>query len=409
MARLPADGDSSQSRSSGSIQSTPNFPSAPAAGNTTELDGGHDEAGQTDAGTTAAVLGAHEATMGRTDDEEDGKVEGSTSLPLGGAANPTQNVALTDPQEAVANDDARKADQSVDEAAALHEAAKLPDTHGLGRAEKPLQDFTASTYSYVDGIAKTGGTAVTPPRPSVLAESKFELVGDNSETATTLADPAAETDVATVEELGGGQAPSGQGKESVGEATIPKMELAGEDSGAVTISTDPAVETDVVTAEELGGGQTLAGHGKESDGEATMPKMELVEEGSEAVISHADPAVVTDVETTQDQDHNREINGAKDSEATADPEGAFIPSDCFTGAKHGYVFKTGDKGLGLYVEGYVDRPVKGQPMPSHRPWNAGPGELAIRRGPLGPIPKPFKKVVPFRTRKEKDAAEESDM
>ncbi|CAN0554647.1 unnamed protein product, partial [Ectocarpus sp. 8 AP-2014] len=31
-------------------------------------------------------------------------------------------------------------------------------------------------------------------------------------------------------------------------------------------------------------------------------------------------------------------------------EEVFVSSSCFTGAKDGYVFKTGDKGLGFYVD-----------------------------------------------------------
>ncbi|CAM9101749.1 unnamed protein product, partial [Hapterophycus canaliculatus] len=89
-------------------------------------------------------------------------------------------------------------------------------------------------------------------------------------------------------------------------------------------------------------------------------------------------------------------------------EGVFVLAACFTGARPGYVFKTGDKGLGFYVDGYIDHSARGALVVSHRPWNAGPGEQANRRGPLGPIPKPFKKIVPFRTRQEKKAAEESD-
>lgn len=362
MARLPADGTSVQTCSSGSIQSTPSLLAAPAAEKTTEQDDdGHDAGNLSakplaepvpDVGNTAvAVLDAHEAAAGRTGGEEGREVESSTSLPPGEGVSPTpEAVERTDSQEACPAvhqeleigavaliDDAteEKADQSVDAAAILHEDAKLPDTQAVAASTPPCVDDIGDSSS----AAETGGTTCTvaPARPSVLAETKLELVGEYSEAVVTLADPATETDV------------------------------------------DAAVE--------LGGGQALTGHGEESEGESTSPKSPPLK---------------------QDRNSDLETDGAQDSEANPEQEGVFIPSKSFTGAQLGYAFKTGDKGLGFYVDGYVDQPVRGKPMSSHRPWNAGPGEQAIRRRPLGPIPKPFKKIVPLRTRKEKKAAEESD-
>lgn len=365
MARLPADGNSVQSSSSGSIQSTPS--AAPAAGNMTEQDGGHDEARHTGEGDhlsakplaepvpsagTAPVLDAHEAAEGCAGDGDEKGQEVESSIPpiQGDGASPTAQVALTASQEAcppvhpeleiggaAPNDDASmgKKDQS------LREDAKLPSVQGV---EKPLQAFTNRTACVDDSVdsysaAETGGTTVvTPPRPSILAEGSLALVHENS--------------------------------------------------GATTRAAGPAVETGVETAEELGGGQALAGQEEESEGEASTPKSPPRKQGRKS---------------------DSETDGEQDSEADPEQEDVFIPSKGFTGAKPGYVFKTGDKGLGFYVEGHVDQPVRGKPMLSHRPWNAGPGELAIRRGPLGPIPKPFEKIVPFQTRKEKKAAEESDM
>lgn len=369
MARLPADGKSVQSRSSGSIQSTPSLSAAPAAEKTTEQDGhetGCTDAGNhmsakpltepvSDAGTTTStpVLGAHDNALGRIGDEEGQKVESSTSLPSGECASPTPEDALTAPREAcpdahpelqigdvALNGGASmgRTDQCLHAASVLHEDAKLPDTHG---EERPLQVFTTHTPSCVDVVAdscsavENGGT-VTPPPPSVLAEVNVELVAENSEAVTTIADPAAQTDKETTEEPGGGQALAGQ----------------------------------------------------ERDGETTTPKSPPPE---------------------QDRKSDRETDGAQDYEANPEQEDVFIPFKCFNGARPGYVFKTGDKGLGFYVEGYVDEPLSAKPPSSHRPWNAGPGDQAIRRAPLGPIPKPFKKIAPFRTREEKKAAEESDM
>lgn len=274
MMRLPADGKSVQSRSSGSIQSTPSLSAAPAAEKTKEPDGGHDEAGHSDAG--------------------------NHPLPATPVAEPVPSAGISVP---------------------------VLDEH----------------------------------------EAVAGLTGDEERQEV-------------------------EKKESEGEeATIPKIELVDGESDAVTTTAavaDPAAEADLEAAEELGDGKALAGQVNESQGKAVTPELPPLE---------------------QDRKSDREADGAHDSEANPEEEEVmFIPSKCFTGAKLGYVFKTGDKGLGFYVEGYVDQPVRGKLMSAHRPWNAGPGELAIRRGPLGPIPKPFMKIVPFRTREEKKAAEESD-
>lgn len=86
----------------------------------------------------------------------------------------------------------------------------------------------------------------------------------------------------------------------------------------------------------------------------------------------------------------------------------FSPSECFTGGKPGYVFKLGDKGLGFYVDGYASRPTQRERISLRRPWNAGPGEEAIRRGPMGPVHKLFKKEKMPSNREQMKAAEESD-
>lgn len=89
----------------------------------------------------------------------------------------------------------------------------------------------------------------------------------------------------------------------------------------------------------------------------------------------------------------------------------FVPSATFAGGKQGYVFKRGDCGVGYYKDGYVDRPKRGSQTPTRRPWNAGPGDDAVRRGPIGPILKPFKNIPTLKnhTEKQGNAAEESDM
>ncbi|CAN0064939.1 unnamed protein product, partial [Discosporangium mesarthrocarpum] len=65
----------------------------------------------------------------------------------------------------------------------------------------------------------------------------------------------------------------------------------------------------------------------------------------------------------------------------------FIPSEKFDGARPRYVFKVDDQGLGYYVEGYIPTKTR-RAQAVHRPWNAGPGEEAITRGPFGPLKEP---------------------
>lgn len=96
------------------------------------------------------------------------------------------------------------------------------------------------------------------------------------------------------------------------------------------------------------------------------------------------------------------------AELDSNQGGVFLPSKSFDGAKDGYVFRLGDKGLGFYVDGYVDRPTKAKHAPLHRPWNAGPGDDVIRRAPIGPVHKPFKKSK-TRPREGTSAAEEPNM
>lgn len=89
---------------------------------------------------------------------------------------------------------------------------------------------------------------------------------------------------------------------------------------------------------------------------------------------------------------------------------SFWPSSTFTGGNPGCVFKLGDRGLGFYVDGYIDRVTKDSCVPAPRAWNAGPGDNAIRRGPIGPIRKPVRKITTLRKRKDEQvhAGEDSD-
>ncbi|CBJ27253.1 hypothetical protein Esi_0063_0079 [Ectocarpus siliculosus] len=183
-------------------------------------------------------------------------------------------------------------------------------------------------------------------------------------------------------------------------ASPPPLVLANVTSEALSANPEASLRqaelnavSDVEIEEQEEGGPTLTDHEEEKQENATSVTCpQNQDEGS-----------------TQDMKESQDAEETEDSDwANPKDEGVFVSSSCFTGAKDGYVFKTGDKGLGFYVDGYVDRQARRKRSLSHRPWNAGPGEQATKRGPLGPAPKPFKKIVPYRTQKEKRAAEEND-
>lgn len=407
MARLPADGESVQSRSSGSIQITSSTPLALAVEATTgttqfvenmKQDGGQEEEGQLHAGsqvatplddppdnrTTAAAVDAHEDKGGCTVDEEGQEVENSTNLPpVEGVsctehADDTTGATLTDvaidaihtaevaqsyPQEAFPT-----VKPEFENAAAVH-----TDGAREGKAEGIDGPTTLHTSDEEAKLSETEGGGEVP-------RTKFEEHFQASTTTFTCIDDTLESRPAVeTREIEALSQPFVKGEA--------KSELVGVNTETGMVAECEAV-TDVETAKELEGGQALAGQGKEDEEESSIVKSPSLD---------------------QDEEHTLEIDGARDSEANPEQEDVFFSSESFTGARLGYVFKTGDKGLGFYVEGYVSQSTRGNPVSSHRPWNAGPGEEAIRRGPLGPIPQPFKKIVPYRTRKEKKAAEESDM
>lgn len=144
---------------------------------------------------------------------------------------------------------------------------------------------------------------------------------------------------------------------------------------------------------------------------------QLVNGGSEALVACTEEEGMSNVEA------RRTIASHKEASTTTPPspekvydgdkpdpteEEVFFLCQSFTEAKPGFVFKLGDRGLGFYVDGYVDRPTKEKCKTSHPPWNAGPGNDAIRRAPMGPVPKPFKRIPTRGASEEAKAAEESD-
>lgn len=139
--------------------------------------------------------------------------------------------------------------------------------------------------------------------------------------------------------------------------------------------------------DETPNGELLcAGTEHDSDDNAERPCTLVVQE--EASMSPCEESL---------EQRKAEENGRSGSDAVyREQVEVFLPSEKFTGSKRGYLFKLGDKGLGFYEDGYVDCPTKGKHGTSHRPWNAGPGKDAIRRGPMGPAVKPFTRFKTLR-------------
>lgn len=409
MARLPLDGESVQSRSSGSIQVSPSTPLALAAeataGPTPSVENVKQGEGQKDEGqqpthtggqvatpldnptdnrtAVVAVVHTQQGKSGCTGDDERQEVEDNTSSrPIEGV-NCTENGGDTT--------GAQLAEVAKD---AMHtEVARLQSQEVLPTVEGEFNHTTAvHTDGVIGGNAEHMGGSTTTVHATDEEVMLAGTVGVEDVSKTELEKHLASstTLITSDNKLELGEAAETRGIESPLQPSVDgedKSGLVGENTevGMVLAESEAAMGREV--AKELEGNQGLAGQGKEDEDESSTVK----------------PSPLDHEEFNLEKDRDR------DSEANPEREGVFFPSKSFTGAKPGYVFKTGDKGLGFYVEGYVGQPVKGTTMLSHRPWNAGPGEGAIRRGPLGPIPKPFTKIVPFRTREDKIAEEESDM
>ncbi|CAM9113005.1 unnamed protein product [Ectocarpus fasciculatus] len=395
MARLPADGESVQSRSSGSIKTTPDVPLAlaveAAAGASTLADAKGQHAAQLDTTGDASAKPEeepqdtllpriHVATVDSHKDEEgcagarECQLGENTTRPVPGpSTNATcatelmetataRGIAPTRPQEGLPTPTSEVGDDKV----AFDEKVGNPSKENNVVDESKADHI--GEHEPCDGEAPRQTKAVIDKHMGVC-ETADGFVEDKIESCA----------VAEVGEIGASPQPLVQvDLTSEALSANPEAGLSHAELNAVS---------DVEIDEEQQGGPTLTDHEEEKQGTTTAVTCP----------QNQDEESAQDVKETEDSDS-----------ANPSDEEVFFSSSCFTGAKDGYVFKTGDKGLGFYVDGYVDRQARRKRSLSHRPWNAGPGEQATKRGPLGPVPKPFKKIVPYRTRKEKRAAEEND-
>lgn len=380
MTRLPADGDSvHSSRSSRSTQSTPSLPLAPAAEKMKDEAGQQEEGNRSmpqtapDVGVSAAaaavvIVDTHKDQAGCPGDEGASAVEHSVGLPpMEPACTPVN-----------------------DSRPSVEDAAPRSPQEACATARPQLEDSSSTMIIVDNDVMEEKGSSISHD-DTVLSESPNRghapIVEQSLEQTSTTTPVSAQDngEPCSVVETGGIGTPvqlpveAEARLELLNTSVEPEVVLAepeGQPEG------QPEATPCLGTAEELAleGRQAFGGQGKE-DGDAV---------------------IATPTRSIQDEKSNPEMDRAEDSEVV------FLPSKSFTSAMPGYVFKTGDKGLGFYIEGYVDQPAKGAPARSHRPWNAGPGAAANRRGPLGPVPKPFKKIVPFLAEEEKRAAEESD-
>ncbi|CAM9224200.1 unnamed protein product [Ectocarpus sp. 4 AP-2014] len=397
MARLPADGESMQSRSSGSLKTTPDVPLALAVEAAAE------------ASTLADPKGQDAAQLDSTTSDASAKPEEEPA---------TQDTSL--PQIHVATLDAHNDEEGCAGAAecqlwknttrpvpgpSAELMAAATATQPLGLTRTCSQEGFPTPMSAVgDHKAAFDTSAENPSKKNNVDESKADHIGENEpcegevpRQTTAVIDKHIETAHGFVDG---------------------KIELcAVADMGEIGASPQPLVLADV-TSEALSANPE-AGLRQTELNAVSDAEIEQQEEGGPTLTDHEEEKQETatsvtcpqnpDEGSTQDMKEFQDVKETEDSDsANPKDEEVFVSSSCFTGAKDGYVFKTGDKGLGFYVDGYVDRQVRRKRSLPHRPWNAGPGEQATKRGPLGPAPKPFKKIVPYRTQKEKRAAEGND-
>lgn len=405
MARLPADGESVQSRSSGSIKTTPNVPLAlaleAAAGASTLAD---------------AKVGQHAAQLDTTSDA-------SAAKPVEEPA--TENTLL--PQIHVAKLDAHKDEEGCTGAGECqlgeNTTRPIPDPStnattcgtaliimAAATATQPLgitptyslEGFPTPMSEVGDDKATFDESAENPSKENNVDESKADHIGDKNEPCD--GEVARQTTAVIDKHMGACETADGYVDHKIESCAVAEMVGIG-------ASPQPLVQADV-TSEAIS-----ANH------EAGLRQAELIavldveidgeQEGGPTLTDHEEEKqeITSAVTSPQNQGEGstQDVKETEDSDSANPKDGeVFVSSSCFTGAKDGYVFKTGDKGLGFYVDGYVDRQARRKRSLSHRPWNAGPGEQASKRGPLGPAPKPFKKIVPYRTQQEKRAAEEND-
>lgn len=400
MARLPADGESVQSLSSGSIKTTPGVPLALAVEAAAE------------ASTLADPKGQHAAQLDSTTSDVSAKPEEEPA---------TQDTLL--PQIHVATLDAHNDEEGCAGAGEcqLGENTTLPvpgpstELMAAATATQPLGlTRTCSQEGFLTPMSVVGDdkvafdeSAENPSKKNNVGESKADHIGENE---PCNGEVPRQTTAVIDKHMGACETTDGFVDGKIESCAVAEM-------GEIGASPQPLVLADV-TSEALSANPEAGLRQTELNAVSDV-EIEQQEEGGPTLTDHEEEKQETAISVTcpqnQDEGSTQDMKESQDVKETEDSDSAnpkdeevFVSSSCFTGAKDGYVFKTGDKGLGFYVDGYVDRHARRKRSLSHRPWNAGPGEQATKRGPLGPAPKPFKKIVPYRTQKEKRTAEEND-
>ncbi|CAM9274564.1 unnamed protein product [Scytosiphon promiscuus] len=375
MARLPADGESVQSRSSETVQNVPDIPlQAGVVGKA--LADAKKQAEQEDKMCAAGNETAESDSLSLIPTGEGPTCDDGAATACKIGMNRTEDEYVNDEKGEI--NDGYTASSSPVEGSRLITTCTTADDDASGKLAASATADTSHTQSPEDTENATMPRACRhgEQAPRATTAEVVQPYRGSLEQTDTVADDIAESR----------------------KACITGASLASQPSTSVQAETDS--EACRILSEST-----------------TEPGVQVANE------TQAEPVVVAETEERQRQVATAEsLQQIQGREPTADTDGvedsamvdrkqredAFVSATCFTGPRPGYVFKSGDKGLGFYVDGYVDQLTRGALTRSHRPWNAGPGEQANRRGPLGPIPKPFKKIVPFRTRQQRKAAEESD-
>lgn len=419
MARLPADGESVQSRSSGSVQITPGVSLE------TELDA------VARAPSSSNVQVEHEEQMRAVDAEEAAQPRREVSPTLEEQPTVDERAAIAAAavhgveDQCIADKSNQKVAKSTSRMTTEEESrlmARCPDDDGNDEARSRLAVTANSAASHTWSASQLHSHDVLRSVKSAPVSdfAIYTMNASNTEGNTTVVG-ASSTVVA------GQHDPTmscTQGEQASQAPTAEVVRPRAESLAPTAVFVDTIAEslTTSVTGANLAF-QTSGQAEAESEAGKIHSESKAVPDAEDVV---PEPQAEPDLAHAEEQEQQVEVAEApsldEGGEPTPEPDGVietpkvdseqgedvFVACGSFTGAKPGYVFKTGDRGLGFYIDGYVDQSARGALILSHRPWNAGPGELANRRGPLGPIPKLFKKIVPFRTRQEKKAAEESD-
>lgn len=241
----------------------------------------------------------------------------------------------------------------------------------------PSFDYGVGTFNSRDGGADLKLCGI---RDEEISQGLPRAVVETNETSTLISIDAGVNN--KNKRPPGADAKEEKTREQLGEETRdPASELQTERGGAQTTKISKEGSNLSVVVDQ----SSEAGMVNASTEDMPAPKMSVTLAGQEKYLMVVPPFL-----RNSSKPADSEEDGGKHGDiALRGQRKVFFPSRIFTGPKPRYVFKTGDQGLGFYVEGSRCHPTKGKRALSHRPWNAGPGDKAVTRGHMGPVHNPF--------------------